>query len=80
MSISKKHFVALAQGLRFIRPAPDPDDLLTTAKQKIRHDMWKDCCENVAYTLGGFNPAFSRQTFLEACGYYDPFIPQEDEL
>lgn len=56
MSISKKHFEAIASALHSVLP--------TTANESV---MKQRIAQTLAYRLAGFNPAFNAQRFVDAC-------------
>lgn len=77
MSMSKKDFVALAQELRDVMPQANPQDLVETARNQLRHEAWMSCVRAVVHVCERANPAFDRDRFYEASGVYEPFISQE---
>jgi len=56
--MSKKHFVALAKGLKEVRP--------NAANES--HEQWQRDCIMVAIVCEDANPRFDRARFLRACG------------
>lgn len=62
--MSKKHFEALAETLKAVKPEPSFGFGDDATKQ------WKRDVEAVADRLASFNTRFNRERFLEACGYY----------
>jgi hypothetical protein len=63
MSMSKKHFEALALALAMARPAIVKQD-----------SDWTVAMRAVADVCQGANPRFNRQRFVDACTDWDPVI------
>jgi hypothetical protein len=57
--MTKKHFKALAEALKNLRPED---------KDSAAFHMWKHSCAAVADTCRTANPRFDRARFYEACG------------
>jgi hypothetical protein len=64
-AVTRKHFIALASELKYRKPHTVPPMRWTDAI-----GGWQAACEAVANAAGRFNPAFDRERFLKACGYY----------
>ncbi len=61
--MTRKHFNAIADSLRFSRPIVD----LTSAQGRGRLDQWQTDCLAMADTCKSFNGRFDRDRFLGAC-------------
>ena len=61
MSVTRKHFEALASSLRKTRPSKTINSELSL--------LHKNTCLEVAYALKKFNTAFNFEKFMKACGY-----------
>ena len=63
--MTRKHFEAIARGLRSCRP-----DLTTHGRGALTSALrvWRVACCRVADACGESNPRFRRETFLSACG------------
>jgi hypothetical protein len=57
--MTKKHFIALANVLKTLRPVNVESD---------EYIMWRDCVRSIATVCGSTNPRFNRYTFYSACG------------
>lgn len=58
--MSRKHFQAIANELKYIKPDPD-DGIHVMAQWRVTVTVMADVCSQ-------FNSAFDRQRFLDACG------------
>ena len=57
--MTRRHFVALANVLRSIKPP---------SEMKEAHAMWVDAARSIASICASDNPRFDRPRFLVACG------------
>lgn len=67
MSMTRKHFRAIADAVAEARRANDYD----TTEPTAGIDAVDDVARNLADSLRQFNPSFDRARFLEACGVED---------
>ncbi len=58
--MTRKHFNAIAAALAAARP---PVDYYT----RLENEQWRADCDAIADVCQGFNRAFNRDTFMEAC-------------
>jgi hypothetical protein len=63
--MSKKHFVALAQALKFERPAATGNE----THDRAARQSWRACVKAVADVSQRANVAFDRDRFYTACGF-----------
>ena len=68
MTMTRKHFQAIADELASARPVEGSPDVKHAWQA---HHTWKRICEQMASMLRTQNPNFDRERFLRACGYYE---------
>jgi hypothetical protein len=59
--MTKKHFIALAQQLKAVKPHDE-------ASMSYALDAWYEACNAVATACKRHNPAFNWTRFMDACG------------
>ena len=74
MSVSRKHFEAIADSIKNIRLAWSRRELEFDEQPFI--DMVDDMC----YMCRKDNPNFDRDKFIKACGFEDGLYPEENDL
>jgi hypothetical protein len=67
--MTKKHFIALAQELKSVRPVTW---MQKPVVGRAEHSAWYEACNAVATACKRHNPAFDWQRFMDACGALDP--------
>ena len=58
--MSKKHFIKIAEALKFERPC--------TVDSRQAQIQWNSCVLAIAKTAENFNPLFDYNRFVAACG------------
>lgn len=71
--MTRKHFNELAAELKHVKPDSkyceyDSDNPSFAGCAWMQ---WKKDCEAIADVCRRFHPAFDRERFLKACGYYE---------
>ena len=70
MSLSRKHFEAIADGIK---------DLVSSRKELDYSDEpFINLIDDMCYMCRQDNPNFNRDKFIEACGFPDGLYPDED--
>lgn len=66
--MSKKHFIKLADALKWIRPNDRKITGLKYREQLLKEKMWNDSVVAVADVCKSVNGLFQREKFYTACG------------
>ena len=71
MSLSRKHFEAIADGIK---------DLVSSRKELDYSDEpFINLIDDMCYMCRKDNPNFDRDKFIEACGFPDGLYPEEND-
>jgi hypothetical protein len=73
MSVSRKHFEAIAREIKTLMGAIPYYDLRWT------NEPFSDFIDSLCYNFRQDNPNFDRDKFIKACGFKDGLYPEEND-